>query len=181
MKNIVILFSILLTTAASLAQKSGYINYTTVGILSGTSSDDHAAPVSFMMEHHYRFLNVLAPGIFTGIEQLNENTLPVGTTLKLILPGSKCRFFTGLMGGYAISLEKPGDMGEIKITRATGGYLAGTEIGLLIKVNNCSSIVIALGYRYNELNYELEDWWLGNYKRKVEYNRFSVRMGIAFD
>jgi len=180
MKTIFIFFSILLTAATSLAQKSGYINFTTVGILAGTSADDHAAPVSFVMEHHYRFMNILAPGIFTGIEQLNENVMPVGANLKLILPGKRCKFFTGLMAGYSVSLEKP-KMGEIKVSKAGGGFLAGTEIGLLVAVNSCSSVVIALGYRYNELNYKLEDWWLGNYTRKIVYNRFSFRMGIAFD
>jgi hypothetical protein len=57
--------------------------------------------------------------------------------------------------------------------------LAGLETGLLIPVNGCSSVVVAIGYRYNELNYDLEDWWVGEYERKMTLNRFSCRIGIA--
>jgi hypothetical protein len=64
------------------------------------------------------------------------------------------------------------------IKKATGGMLAGTEVGLLIPVNSGSSIVLAIGYRYNQLHYQMEDWWLGAYEREETYNRFSVRMGI---
>jgi hypothetical protein len=177
MKNIFILFFFLLTASVSLAQTSGYMNFTTIGILAGTSSDDKAAPLSFVMEHHYRF-KAIAPGIFTGIEQLNENLLPVAADLKLMVPVRRCIFFTGCMGGYSVSLEKPKMEG---IKEATGGFLAGAEIGFLVPLNSCSSIVFAMGYRYNELNYKLEDLWLGKYKRKITYNRFSVRMGIAFN
>jgi hypothetical protein len=82
----------------------------------------------------------------------------------------------GCLGGYSVSLEKP-DMEGIQ--KATGGMLAGAEIGLLIPVNSGSSVAVAMGYRYNVLHYELEDWWVGHYEREETYNRFSVRVGIA--
>jgi hypothetical protein len=176
MKRILLSFLTLLIVAGAAAQKTGYLNLTTFGILAGTSADDKPAPFSVVMEHHYRFNNYMAPGIMLGIEQLHENTMPVALNLKVFLPAGHCEFFVACLGGYSVSLEKPKMEG---IKKATGGAMAGTEIGLLIPVNSGSSIVFALGYRYNTLNYRLEDWWIGNYERKVTYNRFSVRMGIA--
>jgi hypothetical protein len=176
MKRTFLLLSVLLIVTGSAAQKAGYLNLTTFGILAGTSSDDKPAPFSAIMENHYRFNFGLAPGLLVGIEQLNENVMPVALNLKYFLPAGKCEFFTACLGGYSVSLHKPNMEG---IKKATGGVMAGAEIGLLIPVNSGSSVVLALGYRYNELNYQLEDWWIGNYERKVTYNRFSVRIGIA--
>jgi|WetSurSiteA1Bulk_404760.scaffolds.fasta_scaffold00127_11 hypothetical protein len=174
-KIIAVLIAFGITAGAS-SQSSGYLNLTTLGILAGTSADDNPAPFSFVMEHNYRFKNRLAPGILTGFEQLNENVMPLALNLKYFLPARKCDFFLACLGGYSVSLEKPSYEG---IQKAKGGFLAGTEMGFLIHVNSGSSVVLAIGYRYNELNYTLEDLWLGTYERKITYNRFSVRMGIA--
>lgn len=174
-KSISVLIALLILTAAA-AQKTGYLNFTTFGILAGTSADDKPAPLSILMEHQYRFSNGLAPGITTGIEQLHENLLPLAVNLKWFLPAGRCEFFMGGLAGYSVSLEKP-DMEGIQ--KASGGILAGAEIGLLIPVNSGSSVVLAMGYRYNVLHYELEDWWVGSYEREETYNRFSIRLGIT--
>jgi hypothetical protein len=128
------------------------------------------------MEHNYRISPVFAPGILTGIEQLNENVMPFALDLKLFIPAKRSAFFFAGMGGYSVSLEKPDYEG---IKKARGGFMAGLETGVLIRVNEGSSVVIAMGYRHNVLNYELEDWWVGYYERKVTFNRFSFRMGIS--
>lgn len=152
------------------------MNLTTFGVLAGTSSDEKGAPLSILSEHNYRFGRILSLGAITGIEQLNENLMPVALNLKIFLSSGACELFVAGLGGYSISLEKPSMEG---IKKATGGIMAGAETGLLIRVNGISSIVLALGYRYNELNYKLQDWWLSDYERKISYNRFSLRIGIA--
>lgn len=176
MKNILLTGIALLTFTVAAAQKTGYLNLTTFGILAGTSSDNRPAPLSVLSEHHYRINNTWAPGMTLGIEQLNENTLPLAANLKLFLPAGNWDFFLAGMGGYAISLEKPTDVG---VEKARGGPAAGIEIGMFIPVNSGASVVLAMGYRYTALNYDLKDWWIGSYERKVTYNRFSVRIGIA--
>ena len=168
--------SALLLVTISAAQHKGYMNFTTIGILAGTSADENPAPVSAVMDHHYRFSNLLAPGITLGIEQLNENTMPLALNCKMFLPANRCEFFAAFMGGYSVPLEKPDYEG---IEKAHGGALAGAEIGLTIAVNSGASIVVGFGYRYSALNYSLNDWWVGAYERKITYNRFSVRMGVA--
>jgi hypothetical protein len=176
MNKILLFVSVLLIPPAVMAQNTGYMNITSFGVLAGTSADEKPAPLSILTEHNYLFNKKFSLGVMTGIEQLNENLMPAALNLKVFLPTGTCDFFIAGLGGYSISLEKPNTEG---IKKAGGGLMAGAETGLCIRVNNGSSIVIALGYRYNELNYDLDNWWIGKYKRKITFNRIAIRMGIA--
>jgi hypothetical protein len=115
-------------------------------------------------------------GLFTGIEQLNENLMPVAVNLKLYSPAGITDLFLAASCGYSVALEKPSEYG---MKKAQGGILAGSEAGIIIPVNGMSAIVLAIGYRYNKLNYKLDNWWIGEVERKVTYNRLSVRIGIV--
>jgi hypothetical protein len=176
MNKILFMLSFLWITVP-LAAQGHYMNVTTFGILKGTEDDRHEAPLSFISEHHYRFNNRFSAGFMTGIEQLNENTLPASVSLRFYQPAKKCKFFLGGYAGYAVSLEKPSYMGILK---ATGGFMTGTETGMLIPVNSCASLIFGIGYRYNKLHYQLENYWMGEYKRNYTFNRLSLRIGIAF-
>jgi len=112
----------------------------------------------------------------TGIEQLNENTMPLALSYRIFMPEGGFRLFTGMYYGYSVALEKPEFQG---IKKAKGGLLTGIETGALIRINGCASLIIGLGYRYSKLHYNLEDWWIGEYKRNFTFNRFSVRLGIV--
>jgi hypothetical protein len=156
--------------------RKGYTNTTSLGVLIGTTDDAKSAPFSAIMEHNYRFGKNIALGGFHGFEQLNENLMPVGLNLKVMWPAGRSDFFIAINGGYSISLEKPE---EQFMEKASGGMLAGTEVGLLIPVSRNSALLIAFGYRYNELNYRLDDEWFGNTDRHITYNRFSIRFGVT--
>jgi len=157
-------------------KKSGYMNFTTFGTLVGTSDDQKTAPFSVIMEHNYRFTEFTAVGAFIGFEQLNENLFPVGLNVKILFPAARSDLFISFLFGYSVSLEKPQ---EQFVTKATGGALAGIETGIMISVSQGSAITLAIGYRYNELRYRLEDWARGDYKRNLTFNRLSLRIGIA--
>jgi hypothetical protein len=159
----------------SLSRK-GYLNTISFGALIGTSDDDKSAPFSVIMEHNYRFHKYFMAGAYFGFEQLNENVLPLGISLKVTFPVRSCVFLLAGSGGYSVSLDKPSVEG---IRKATGGYHAGAETGFIIPVSDHSALFLGIGYRYNELNYRLEDWWLGMYDRHITYNRFSLRFGIT--
>jgi hypothetical protein len=168
--------SLLLITLVTNAQNKGYLNITSFGVLAGTSTDQHEAPISFISEHHYRFNRFLSAGLMTGIEQLNENTMPFALNSKFYIPARGSEYFLSGYIGYAIALEKPPVEG---IEKAKGGIMGGFETGFYIPVNPCFSLIMGIGYRYNELEYELEDWWVGMYKRKYTYNRFTARIGLV--
>jgi hypothetical protein len=178
MKRILLFLALIALTITIQAQNHRYLNITTFGILSGTSSDENQAPLSILSEHHYRFHKLFSAGLATGIEQLNENTMPLALNLKFYLPAGGSDFFFSAMGGYSVSLNKPEFEG---IKKSLGGKLADMEAGVMIRANDCFSVVFALGYRYNVLNYKAEDWWIGSYKRRYTYNRFVVRLGISIN
>lgn len=156
--------------------QTGYVNTTTFGFLRGTKSDHRRAPLSFVSEHHVMITSNLSAGIMTGIEQLQENTLPLAGCVRLQSRG-KVHFFCDGYAGYAVSLEKPDDL-YFDYKKAKGGFMAGTGVGFYVPVNDCAAVFFGIGYRYNILHYELNDYWAGEYKRNYRYNRLSLRMGI---
>jgi hypothetical protein len=163
------------TTKARITRK-GYMNFTSMGVLIGSTDNDKSAPFSVLMEHNYRFNKSIALGGVIGFEQLNESVLPLGANIKLFLPAGSTDFYIGSTAGYSFSLGKPAD---IAITKATGGFMFSTEIGIVIPVSVGSAISIAIGYRYNELHYELNNWYMGDYKQNNTYNRLMLRFGIT--
>jgi hypothetical protein len=178
MKPYLIFLSACMLTFQIHAQTHRYLNITSFGILAGTSADRNPAPLSIISEHHYRFNKAFSAGLFTGIEQLHENIMPVALNIKFYLPAGKSAFFISGVGGFSVSLEKPHDYG---LKKARGGNMAGIETGTLIRINENFSAFMAIGYRYNTLKYDLEDWWIGSFKRNYTFNRVVLRLGIAID
>lgn len=173
------LFLILVFFPSILCAQSGYVNYTTFGFLKGHTSSQREAPLSFIMEHHGALTKGLSAGFMTGMEQLNENVMPVALSLRCYTPG-KTKFFAGGYAGYSLSLGKPeNDNGGITYKKAKGGFITGLETGLMIPVNESSAVFFGIGYRYNTLHYTIEEYWFDTLKRKYTFNRLSIRMGIV--
>jgi hypothetical protein len=164
-----------ITPKAAIARQ-GYMNFTSMGVLIGSTENQKSAPFSVLMEHTYRFDKTIALGGFLGFEQLNESVLPLGVYLKLFLPAGNSDLYLGTSAGYSFSLGKPVDPA---IEKANGGFMFSTEIGVIIPVSVGSAISVAIGYRYNELHYELNNWYYGDYKQNNTYNRLMIRLGIS--
>jgi hypothetical protein len=164
-----------ITTKAAIARK-GYMNFTSMGVLIGSTENQKSAPFSVLMEHNYRFNKSFALGGLIGFEQLNESVMPLGVNMKLLLPAGNSDLYLGTSAGYSVSLGKPAD---VLVKKANGGFMFSTEIGIIIPVSVGSAISIAIGYRYNELHYELNDWYYGDYKQNNKYNRLMIRFGIT--
>ncbi len=156
--------------------RKGYLNFTTFGVLVGSSDDRKSAPFSALMEHNYRFNKWIALGGVVGFEQLNENVMPVGINTKILFSAARIDYFIGGTGGYSISLGEPDEPG---MEKATGGMMACAETGIVIPVSRGSGLILAIGYRYNVLNYQLNDWWRGDYEKEITYNRLTIRFGIS--
>jgi hypothetical protein len=155
---------------------TGYLNFTSFGVLIGSPDDQKKAPFSALMEHNYRLNKYFAPGLFLGFEQLNENVIPLGINMKFLSPVGRTGLFASFGGGYSVSLEKPDEVG---MKKATGGLMAGLETGIMIPVSRGSALTLAIGYRYNKLHYRLNDYWRGDYERNRTFNRFVIRFGIS--
>ena len=178
LKTLVLIFAMVIPVY--LSGQQAYVNITSFGMLQGTSSDQHQSALSFISEHHYMFLKRLSAGFVTGIEQLNENTMPVAAGIRYFQPAGRAKFIFSTVSGYSVSLEKPGFSGyyDPSVKKAKGGFLAGMEAGVMIPVNDCAAIMIGIGYRHSKLHYDLSDNWIGQYQRNHTFNRTSLRIGI---
>jgi len=156
--------------------RKGYMVFTSFGVLVGSSEDQKSAPFSTLMEHNFRFNKWLALGGFMGFEQLNENVLPLGLNLRFLAPAARTDYFISGTCGYSVSLGKPAETG---MEKARGGFMTGVETGFIIPLSRGSALTLAVGYRYNRLNYQLNDWWRGDYEKQITFNRFMVRFGIC--
>jgi hypothetical protein len=163
-------------------KEKGYLNFTSFGVILGSSSNEKRAPFSALMEHNYKFNQYFAAGGVIGVEMLNETVFPVAVNLKFILPLQTGNLFLGTSAGYSFSTEKPMsyDYGSNIIKSASGGIMANAELGYVLPVTENTAIFAAIGYRYNELNYKLQDWWIRDSTRTIYYNRVSIRLGISF-
>jgi hypothetical protein len=166
--------------SAKALKSNGYYNLTSLGVLTGTGSNEKEAPLSLMMEHLYRLNNYTAFGTIIGLETLNEAVLPLGINLKGLLPLSNGgASYIGISGGYSFSLEKPSSY--YTITKAKGGIFINPEIGFIVSSSGNGSFFMAIGYRYNVLNYERDDFYYSEtVERKQIYNRISIKIGICF-
>lgn len=156
--------------------QKGYFNLTTFGVLIGSTVNVKVAPISCLIEHNYKITNYFAIGGVFGFETLNEIVCPLALTLKACLPVKSGNFFLGTTGGYSFSTEKPIEYG---IKKGSGGNLFNAEIGYLMAISENTGIYFAIGYRYNELNYKMEDWWWNGSDRKMYFERISFRTGIS--
>jgi len=160
-------------------KNKGYYNYTSMGGLWGSEKDEKTAIFSLMMEHHYQISKIWSAGVLTGIEWYYIQTAPIGISVKARSPEKyNLALFVSGMAGYAFPLEEMIlDYYDVYETR--GGYFAGAEIGMLFPSIGNANLFIALGYRYQELSYDHEDWYYDLVTQDTKYNRFSLKVGVC--
>jgi hypothetical protein len=169
-------------TAQYPIKEFGYLNFTSIGTVFGSALNEKPTPFCLDMEHNFRISKNFAFGVTSGLEMLNEMTAPVGGNIKLLVPwfGGNS-FYYGISGGYSISLEKPKYIDDYyEISKAYGGILFNTEVGIIYPLKENLSFYLAAGYRYNELHYKRKDWWYNSVDRAMYFNRISLKIGLAF-
>jgi hypothetical protein len=157
-------------------KECGYLNYSSMGMLLGSTSNEKQAQLSILSEHDYKFKNNFAIGILTGFEFLNETTVPLAACMKIFAPLKKQDLFIGVTGGYNFSVENP-ESGFY--SSYTGGAHFNIEIGTIIPLSENNAFFVALGYRYNELHYTIDYWWEDSIDRVYYFNRISLRLGLV--
>lgn len=160
-------------------KNKGYFNYTSMGLLAGSEQDDKRSIFSVLMEHHYQINAYVSVGGVMGVEFYNESVVPLGGVVKCKLPlQGKSSFFASASAGHLMPMEDAQSTDYEEITDTQGGPFINTELGIVIPSKTNTNMFIALGYRYNELNYVREDWYYGDVDRKVTYNRLSLKLGV---
>ncbi len=160
-------------------KNTGYYNYTSMGGLIGSVSDNKTTTFSFTMEHNYQINKNIAVGAVTGIDWFEYPVAPIGINFKLIAPMEyNMAIYLGITGGYSVPLEEL-VVADYDIKETKGGYFASSEIGVILPSMGNANIFIAIGYRYQDLRYVREDRWLDEVERKTTYNRFSLKVGVC--
>lgn len=157
-------------------KERGYYNYSSMGMLMGSTSNEKQAQFSILSEHNYKINSYVAFGLTTGVELLKETTVPMAANMKIFCPLNKQDLYLGITGGYNFSVENP-EPGYI--SSYTGGLLFNVEIGTIVPLSQNNAFFIALGYRYNELHYKLNWYWENSTERTYYFNRISIRLGIV--
>ncbi len=157
-----------------------YQGYLTAGVLIGSSKNQKEAPLSLLTEHNLGIGPHFSMGLTTGLEMINESTIPIGGNVKMFfsLPSGD-ELFVGASGGHSLSLEKPYDPYD-QIIDNRGGSFFNAEVGYIFSSSGKAPLLIAFGYRYAEMHYKLTDWWYDEISENMYFNRFSVRFGIRF-
>ena len=157
-----------------------YQGYLTAGVLIGSSKNQKEAPLSLLTEHNLGIGPHFSMGLTTGLEMINESTIPIGGNVKMFfsLPSGD-ELFVGASGGHSLSLEKPYDPYD-QIIDNRGGSFFNAEVGYIFSSSGKAPLLIAFGYRYAEMHYKLTDWWYDEISEDMYFNRFSVRFGIRF-
>ncbi|MEN8139467.1 MAG: hypothetical protein ABFR62_13670 [Bacteroidota bacterium] len=157
----------------------GYYNYTSMGMLIGSSSDEQTSVFSILMEHNYQFNKNIAAGAVTGIEWFNTSMLPVGANLKLIYPtNNNMSLYLGASGGYSFPLEDL-KLDQFVVKETKGGWFGSSEVGVVFPSSGNANLFVALGYRYQDMSFVREEWWTEDVERKITYNRLSLKVGIS--
>ncbi len=165
-------------TISTSPKEKGYFNYTSIGLLIGSSGDTDTHITSFLMEHNYQTDKHFAIGLVTGLEWFDVMVLPIGANLKLILPKQKqSALWGGLSTGYAFALEEIEFM-DFEVNDTKGGAFFNSEIGYNFPSLHKYNLFVAVGYRYHVFEFTRSDWVVTEVTRKITYNRFSVRLGL---
>ncbi|TKG91122.1 hypothetical protein EYV94_22210 [Puteibacter caeruleilacunae] len=168
----------------------GYFNLSEFGVLAGSSDNEQKAPFSFVNINGYQFANRIALGAGVGIEFLEEAYMPVFADVRYVLSAKKIAPFCFAQGGYLVPLEDadsarryyysymsfwPGPAEQVDVD-TQGGMMFNGGIGARCICNENLTLMLSVGYRYNRLRYDREDHYLWD----VDYNRFSLKLGILF-
>jgi hypothetical protein len=157
-------------------KESGYLNFSSMGMLVGSTANEKQAQLSILSEHDYKFSKGVSIGFTTGFELLNETTVPFAANLKIYAPLKGHDLYIGVTGGYNFSVENP-DPGYY--SSYTGGPMFNIEFGSIIPLSGNNAFFVALGYRYNELHYKMNYWWNESVDRTYYFNRISIRVGLV--
>jgi len=173
---------------ASVGGFTGYFNITDMGLLIGSTQNQHPAPFSFMTINGWHLTEQVSAGVGVGVEFLSGSYLPLVLDARYYVRNTPFSPFFYLQGGYAIPLDdERGQSGIYYDTYwpypwnyepfvAQGGWLLNPGFGIRHLFGENFGVNFSVGYRVQRLRYEAEN---GN-RQLVDYNRLALKVGITF-
>jgi len=160
--------------------KTGYFNFTDIGVLIGSTNSQYSAPLSIMMVNAYRFKQRISAGIGVGLEFFSTPVIPVFIDARYDFYESNLSPFVYLKAGY--SFQTGQDYYYYETSSSKGGPMLGTGVGIRVSLGEKSQFVASLGYRYQNLSYTYyEEWSKDDVDIFEKYNRLAIRVGFVFN
>lgn len=170
-----------------------YFFDTSMGVLVGSSGNNHSAPFSFMTSVNFKVKGNLYAGAGLGAEFLDESYMPAFAQVQYKFRDTKFTPFVNLQVGYQVPLEDanrsqatiyydysssyypyPQNSGKLN---ADGGFMISPSIGFQRFTSDNFGWFFSFGYRYHQLNYTRDN----DYKLETNYSRLSLKIGFIFN
>jgi len=197
MKNLLIILIATAATLPALAQKATfkkhYLNQTEVGVMLGrVKADPYAGQggrgqeisqnrtnLTLQTLNGIQFTPRLGMGVITGLDWYNAALVnPVGAGLRYDLAGkSTARLYASADAGYGFTWFH--DDAEGFDTK--GGLMLNPGLGLRIGKPDGAAFTLAFSYKHQNVTVEKPPFWDQSTRTEERnYNRFLVRLGVAF-
>jgi hypothetical protein len=173
---------------------SKWFNITEIGVLVGNGDNSQSAPLIFGTSFDRQVYRNLSAGAGVGVEFLKETYMPV--TVNLIYKLRNIRFtpFGMIQAGFQVPVEDSRTLyykvvPDIYYTssyyyynpqselKAKGGFLINPTLGFMRQSVHGFGMSLAFGYRFHRLHYTGDN----DYRLDIDYNRFSVKLGIILN
>ncbi len=165
-------------------------NVSTIGLLSGSSSNRQSAPFSFQTLMLFPLDQQLAFGFGLGVDFLEETYLPAVLDFRYYRRKGRFSPFVFVQAGYSFPTEKAANQNIIdenyqlwtiyypqaEEVKPKGGVLINPGFGVRYMFHPDFGMEISFSYRYQMLNYEYQP----SSRIEANYNRLNIRIGILF-
>ena len=175
---------------------SRWFNLTEIGVLVGNTDNSQSAPLVFGTSMNRQIYNNLSAGAGIGVEFLKETYLPVTVNLLYKLHNTRFTPFGMIQAGYQIPVEDSRPLyrdiypqydyssylynyyiSPSTEMKARGGFLFNPSFGFIRQSDRGFGMSLAFGYRFHRLHFKGEE----DYRLDIDYNRFSVKLGIILN
>jgi len=166
-------------------KKSGYYNFSSVGLLLGAGTKGYQPLASLTMVNGWQFNQRIFTGIGLGYEFYDWGVLPVFAEIKYLFRPDVVTPFISLKAGYSFPLSNTYEaVNYYEMAGKTyGGVQLNPEVGFSMPVGERNAFVVGLGYNYQELSYQEPEYQWSYYQTKrvyTHFNRISLRVGFIF-
>jgi hypothetical protein len=169
-------------------QKStfGCFSIGSAGLLTGYGTNGFNPIPSLSTINGIHFNNKIFTGLGIGFEYYNWSVMPLFVSGTYLLRPFDFSPYVSVKVGYTFALEKYSSINYSGFKmRNFGGVMISPEAGISIPIGEKSSILLALGYHFQELSEEKPLYWSNQnnllYSRiYTNYNRIALRVGFLF-
>lgn len=164
----------------------GYFNYSSAGLLAGSGINGFIPIPSLTTINGLHFNDKLFIGLGVGFEYYNWSTMPLFISGTYLLRPDAFSPYVSMKLGYGFAIEKYNNINYNGFDmRNFGGIMLSPEAGVSIPISEFSSLMLGLGYHFQELSEEKPQYWSSQSDAPpsrvyTNYNRISLRIGFLF-